>query len=127
MTSEEPNRSAASIVQFCRFAREHGLPAGIQQTLAAIEVAKTVQVRDRREFAFALRTVLSSSKEEWDLFNQLFEAFWTSSQDRSEPVSRVDKEARSSSLRPKASSRALMTQSSSEDSSPDHEGKAVSG
>jgi uncharacterized protein len=127
MSSEEPNRSAASIVQFCRFAREHSLPVGIQQTLAAIEVAKTVDVGDRREFAFALRTVLSSSKDEWDLFNRLFEAFWTGSQDRSAPASRGDKEARVSSLRPKASSRALMVQSSSEDSSPDHEGKAVSG
>jgi uncharacterized protein len=127
MSSEEPNRSAASIIEFCRFARENGLRTGVQQTLAAIEVAKTIGVTDRQEFAFALRSVLSSSKEEWDLFNQLFEAFWTSSQRRSEPASRVDKEARFSSLRPKVSSRALMAESTSEDSSADHEGKAVSG
>jgi uncharacterized protein len=127
MSSGEPNRSAASIIQFCRFARENGLSTGVQQTLAAIEVAKTIGATDRQEFAFALRSVLSSSKEEWDLFNQLFEAFWAPSQNRSEPASRVDKEARFSSLRPKVSSRALMAESTSEDSSADHEGKVVSG
>jgi uncharacterized protein with von Willebrand factor type A (vWA) domain len=127
MRQEEPDRSAASIIQFCRFARDNGLSTGVQQTLAAIEVAKTIGATDRQEFTFALRSVLSSSKEEWDLFNQLFETFWSPSLHRSGPASTEGKEARFSARRPKPSSQALMAQSSSEDPSPDREGKAVSG
>jgi uncharacterized protein with von Willebrand factor type A (vWA) domain len=99
----------------------------VQQTLAAIEVAKAIGATDRQEFVFALRSVLSSSKEEWDLFNQLFEAFWSPSQRRSGTASTEGKEARFSTRRPKASSQALLAESNGDNSSPDHEGKAVSG
>jgi uncharacterized protein len=127
MRQDEPERSAASVIEFCRFARENGLSPGVQQTLAALEVAKTVEIADRQVFASALRTVLSSSKEEWDLFNQIFEAFWSSSQRSSEPESEKGKEARFNVNRPKASSQALMNLSSNEALSPEDEGKAVSG
>ena len=126
MRQDEPERSAASIIEFCRFARENGLSTGVQQTLAALEVAKAIGIADRQVFALALRAVLSSSKEEWDLFNQIFEAFW-SSQCRSEPNSEESKEARFNINRPKASSQALMNRSGNEASSPEDEGKAVSG
>jgi uncharacterized protein len=127
MRQEEPDHSAASIIAFCQFARTNGLSAGVQQTLAAIEVAKMIGVADRQGFACALRTVLSSSKEEWDLFNQLFEAFWSGSQRRALPNSGEAKEAKLSTHNPKANSRTLMSESSSEPSSPEGEGKAVSG
>jgi uncharacterized protein with von Willebrand factor type A (vWA) domain len=127
MRQEEPDRSAASIIEFCHFARTNGLLAGVQQTLAAIEAAKAIGEADRQGFAIALRTVLSSSKEEWDLFNQLFEAFWSASQRRSGPASGEAREAKVSTHRPKASSRTLMSHSGSEASSPEGEGKAVSG
>ena len=126
MPREEPDRSAASILAFCRFLRTNGLPAGVQQTLCAIEVAKTIGNVDRQGFAFALRTVLSSSKEEWDLFDELFEAFWRASQPKSGRASGEAKEARGRSHEPKASSRTLGDESG-EGSSPQEEGKAVSG
>jgi uncharacterized protein with von Willebrand factor type A (vWA) domain len=124
---QEPDRSAASIIAFCQFARDNGLPAGVQQTLAAIEVAKTIGVADRQGFACALRAVLSSSKEEWDLFNQLFEAFWNASQSRPGPAPGEAKEVKPSTHNPKANSRTLMSESSYAASSPESEGKAVSG
>ena len=37
---------ATSIVAFCRFARSHGLPAGMQQTLAALEAANAIGIAD---------------------------------------------------------------------------------
>ena len=127
MPQEQPDRSAASIIAFCRFARENGLPAGVQQTLAAIEVAKAIEIADHQAFAFALRSVLCSSKEEWDLFNKTFEAFWGDSQRRSGPAAGEDKEARFTTHRPKASSQALMAEFDSEASPAEGEGKAVSG
>jgi uncharacterized protein with von Willebrand factor type A (vWA) domain len=127
MRQEEPDCATASIIEFCHFARANGLSVGVQQTLAAIEAAKTVGVADGQAFAFALRMVLSSSKEEWDLFNQLFEVFWSASQLRSGSAAGEAKEAKVSIRKPKASSRMLNTQSSNEASSPEREGKAVSG
>lgn len=127
MGHEEPERTAASIVEFCRFARENGLSIGVEQTLTAIAVAKTMGFTDRQEFAFALRAALCSSKEEWDLFNQLFDFFWSVSAQVSRNVSEDGKEARSSANGPKASSRALLALSESDASSAEGEGKEVSG
>jgi len=81
MHRTEPDRSATSIIEFCQFARAHGLSVGIQQTLAALEAAKSIGDVDRQGFAFALRAALTSSKEEWELFLRLFETLpiaWTS-------------------------------------------------
>lgn len=102
------------------------MPVGVQQTLGAIEVAKTIGNVDRQGFAFALRTVLSSSKEEWDLFDELFEAFWRVSPLKSGLALGDAKEARVRIHEPKASSRTLGDESG-EVSSPQEEGKAVSG
>jgi uncharacterized protein len=127
MQHEEPERSAASIIEFCRFARDNGLSIGVQQTLDAVEVAKTIGAADREELALALRAALTSSKEEWDWFNELFEIFWSASQRTQESTSEESKEARFSTHRPQASSRALLARSANEASSADREGKDVSG
>ena len=127
MHQEEPERSAASIVEFCRFARDNGLSIGVHQTLNAVEVAKITGVADREELAFALRAVLTSSKEEWDRFSELFEIFWSASQRSSNPPSEEGHEVRFRTHRPQASSRALMALSSCEASSSNSEGKDVSG
>src|ERR1700751_1426504 len=127
MHQEEPERSAASIVEFCRFARDSGLSIGVQQTLNAVEVAKTIGVADRQELAFALRAVLTSSKEEGDRFTDLLEIFRSASQRGSNPASEEGHEVGFGRHRPKASSRALLALSSSEASSSDREGKDVSG
>lgn len=77
MRQEQLESTAATVVEFCRFVRAHGLPAGVQQTLAALEVTKAVGIADRQTFVNALRAALCSSKEEWDVFERLFEAFWS--------------------------------------------------
>jgi uncharacterized protein len=99
----------------------------VQQTLDAVEVAKTIGAADREELAFALRAALTSSKEEWDRFNELFEIFWSASQRAQESPSEESKEARFSTHRPQASSRALLAQSANEASSAEREGEDVSG
>lgn len=72
------------IVDFCRFAQVHGLPAGVKESLAALEAVATVGVSERETFKAALRAVLCSSKRDWDLFDELFEAFWSSDDRRVE-------------------------------------------
>src|SRR5271155_4269288 len=127
MQHEEPDRSAASIIEFCRFARDNGLYIGVQQTFGAVGVAKTIGAADREELAFALRAVLTSSKEEWERFHELFEIFWSASRRAQGSPLEESKEARFRTHRPQASSRALLAQSANEASSADREGKDVSG
>ncbi len=127
MPPEAPDRSPASIIQFCHFARENGLPAGVQQTLAAIEATRTIGIADREDFAFALRSVLASSKDEWDLFDRLFDEFWNSAPHAPDTESTEAKEARFTTNRPKPSSRALTALSADDSPSSDDEGKDVSG
>jgi len=65
------------IVEFCRFARANGLGVGVKETIDSLEAARTVRITDREAFKFALRAVLCSSKQEWDLFDHIFEVFWS--------------------------------------------------
>jgi uncharacterized protein len=69
-------RLTTRIVEFCRFLRAHAFPVGIQETRDALEAIRSVDITERSDVQFALRAVLSSSKEESDLFDQLFEEFW---------------------------------------------------
>jgi uncharacterized protein len=73
---------AEAIVDFCRFAQANGLTAGVKESLGALEAARTVGVADRQTFKAALRAVLCSSKADWDLFEELFEAFWSGEDSR---------------------------------------------
>ena len=65
-----------SIIEFCRFARENGLPAGVKEGLDALRAARAVGIAERASLKFALRAVLCSSKADWDLFEDIFESFW---------------------------------------------------
>jgi len=113
-------------VAFCRFARSHGLPVGMHQTLAALEAANVIGLTDRQRFSFALRTVLCSSQEEWDQFGQLFDAFWNS--ERNQPDSQKDRPRRNQVTKNQSDdSRLLISAQSSDAPSRDNEGKLVSG
>lgn len=68
------------IVSFCRFVRVNGIPIGPKQTVDALQAAKTVGITDQAALMAALRAVVCSSKEEWDLFDELFDAFWNGPQ-----------------------------------------------
>jgi len=119
------DRFAAALIEFCQFARTRGLCAGIQQTLAAIAASESIGDAGREQFALALRTALTSSKEEWDLFPEVFEAFWNESRQKPKPLSGEAREARIRSS--KASSQSLTAESTGDAASPEGEGKTVSG
>ena len=68
-----------SVVEFCRFLRSNGFPVGIKETTDSLSAAGLVNIGDRTAFQAALRALLSTSKEESELFDLLFEHYWTRS------------------------------------------------
>ena len=118
------SQSAIRIVQFCRFARDHGLSGGVKETLASLQAALAVGLEDRTTVKLALQAVLCSSKEDWDIFDGLFEDFW--SRKRAPEDSRHKRTARVSPSRLEAAAVELMG-SAAKDGAKDGEGKAVAG
>lgn len=76
MFSEDSEDFAGRIVRFCRFVRERGISGGVQESLGALRAAAALKAVGLDDLKSGLRSVLCSSKEEWDLFEELFEAFW---------------------------------------------------
>ena len=68
-----------AVIEFCRFARENGLPAGVKESMDALRAAGAVGIANREYFKDALRAVLCSSRADWELFEEVFAAFWESS------------------------------------------------
>ncbi len=81
------------IVEFCRFARTNGFSAGVTETVDSLQAAAAVDSAGRETFKSAMRAELCSSKEEWDVFDRLFEEFWggtaRDSSDRSDGAERI--------------------------------------
>jgi hypothetical protein len=68
-----------TIVEFCRFARANGIATGVKESLEAVRAASAVGIENRQNLKFALRAVLCSTKADWDIFDEIFEAFWSES------------------------------------------------
>jgi uncharacterized protein len=66
----------SGVVEFCRFARENGLDSGLKAVIDAVRAVEIVDGGRLDAFRYALQTTLCTSKKEWDLFDQLFDAFW---------------------------------------------------
>jgi uncharacterized protein len=64
-----------AVVRFCRCARANGLGSG-RTTLDCLQALRIVQDAGVAAIEDALRTVLCSSKEDWDLFAKLFALAW---------------------------------------------------
>lgn len=79
-----PESFTTKIVGFCRFLRANGISAGPKQTVAALETAWAIGIADGFNLKMALRAVVCSSKEEWDLFEELFKTFWNGAEPRHE-------------------------------------------
>ena len=127
MTSGKAHRLEATIVEFCRFARECGLAVGVKESLDALRAARAVGIAERERLKFALRAVLCSAKDDWDAFDEIFEAFWSVTE-RVRLAERASKRSKNSAkdMPPQENpGQALMGQSSSADI--EGEGKSVLG
>src|SRR6476646_518599 len=76
MTTPQDPGLEQRIVEFCRFARASGIAAGVKETLDAVRAASAVGIEDRQSLKFALRAVICSAKADWDVFDEVFDAFW---------------------------------------------------
>ena len=72
----ERSITTETIVEFCRFARDRGLSVSVEETLGALEAVSAIGTANINELRLGLRCVLCSSKEDCDLFEECFEAFW---------------------------------------------------
>lgn len=119
------SRPARAIVEFCRFARANGMRVGVQETVVALQAARSVGIADRETFRLALRAVLCSSKEEWDIFEEIFQKFWLRQEEH--PASTVVHRKRRQRL-PRSEERETVLTGAGERAQPSQEaGKAVAG
>ena len=77
--------AARTIVAFCRYARGQGLAGGVQVTLGVLRAALCLGVANPEILRSGLRAVMCSSKDEWDLFDEIFETFWDAAESKRSP------------------------------------------
>jgi uncharacterized protein len=82
MTMLQTTGLEKTIVEFCRFARASGIASGVKESLESLRAASLIGVENRQNFKFALRAVLCSTKADWDIFDEIFDAFWSGSATR---------------------------------------------
>src|SRR5258708_27108118 len=74
-TDAEQNRLEETVVRFCRCARANGLGSG-RTTIDCLQAIRIVQDAGVAAIEDALRSVLCSSQDAWDLFAKLFALIW---------------------------------------------------
>lgn len=127
MTSSSTPGMAQTITEFCRFAKESGISSGVKENLDALRAAGAVGIDDRQQLKFALRAVLCSSKADWELFDEIFEAFWSQAASEASPVKRGKcKHAREKESQEENAELAALVENSSAPADAE-EGKAVMG
>lgn len=84
-----------NLVNFCRALREHGLSVTPAEVVTAATVLRIVDTSDRDEVFLSLRSVLTTSVDDFPIFEELFDTFWSAS-----PRKLVERE-QVATLRPK--------------------------
>jgi hypothetical protein len=121
-SADPPTRLTQSIIEFCRFARSNGLSAGVTETLDSLKAIQAITIGDQVAIKFSLKSVLCSSKDEWDLFDNLFQSFWHGAEHQA-PLNRT----RAESSQPTAKTALILGGQSHAIQSPQDSGKAVWG
>jgi uncharacterized protein with von Willebrand factor type A (vWA) domain len=128
MHREQSDRLAASIVEFCRFARSRGVAAHPGQTITALEAVKTINPTDQQSLTSVLQSALCSTREEWDIFPELFDEFWGESRSRARSASGEHKGPSNKNRHDReAGSTVFLDQPGNESAAGNGDGKAVYG
>jgi len=64
------------LVEFVRLARENGFQVGVAEEIDAQRVALACDITQLQRLRWGLRALLCSDQEEWQRFDELFEAYW---------------------------------------------------
>jgi uncharacterized protein len=65
------------LVLFCRALRDHGLAVTPAEVVAAVKALHLIDVSDREDCFLSLRSVLTARVEDYPIFEELFDQFWT--------------------------------------------------
>ena len=68
-----------NLVTFCRALRERGLSVTPAEVVTAATVLQVIDTSDRDEVFLSLRSVLTTSVDDFSTFEELFETFWNRS------------------------------------------------
>lgn len=68
-----------NVVTFCRALRERGLSVTPAEVVTAATVLQVIDTSDRDEVFLSLRSVLTTSVDDFPTFEELFETFWNRS------------------------------------------------
>ena len=64
------------LVEFVRLAREHDFHIGLAEEIDAQRVALSCGLTDRQRLRWGLQALLCSDQDEWERFEDLFDAYW---------------------------------------------------
>ena len=77
--SESGVHTLEDTVLFCRALREHGLAVTPSESMDAARAFSLIDRDDRREVFLSLRSILTSRVEDFPVFEELFDLFWSRS------------------------------------------------
>ncbi len=86
-------------ILFCRTLRERGLLVTPSEAIDAVATLSLIDLDDRRETFLSLRSVLVSRVEDFPVFEELFEDFWSGLGRSSQPRKLVEREMGSTNVR----------------------------
>jgi len=85
----------ADTVLFCRALRESGIAVTPAEAVAAVRALRLIDLDDRQETFLSLRSVLTSGVEDFPIFAELFEEFWSRLGQGGRPRAKTERESRS--------------------------------
>ena len=66
-----------NLVSFCRTLREHGVSVTPAEVVTAATALRLIDTKDRNEVFLSLRSILTTRNDDFPIFAELFETFWT--------------------------------------------------
>lgn len=69
-------RLTQRFVGFVRVLRDNGFPVGLHETIDGLRVARQTDLIQREELRWALRSLLCTSRTDWQRFNEIFDLYW---------------------------------------------------
>jgi uncharacterized protein len=84
----------ADTIRFCRALRENGIAVTPGEAVTAVRALRLIDCGDRRETFLSLRSVLTSRVEDFPIFDELFEDFWSGIDRSAQPRTKTTRETR---------------------------------
>lgn len=80
-------------VDFCRELRAHGLSVTPSEVITATTVLQIIDANDRDEVFLSLRSILTTSIDDFPIFEEVFKRFWNQSHSRNTTAVRIQSKA----------------------------------